>query len=288
MPITPQQREERKKWIGSSDLAPIMGCDPFRTAYDVWLEKTGRLLDSAPESESMDAGTRFEDSVLDWAQEKLGPMDRNVHLGRPDIHLQVNVDAILNVTGEPVEAKTSGLFGPLQEDWGEDDSDVVPDRVTIQTHGHMLCSSKDICHVSSFLGGRGFAMFHVPMNPDLAQLIGESCVNFWEEHVQKDIPPDDSCGSLEILKRVRRIPKKVVIVSPAIAKDLLDAKEILKVAKDAERQAQEALISAIGDAEAADFGDGEKMVTYFKQHRGQYMVQPADFRVLRFVKRKGL
>ncbi len=41
MPITNRQRKLRQDHIGSSDMAAILGVDPWRTAYDVWLEKTG-------------------------------------------------------------------------------------------------------------------------------------------------------------------------------------------------------------------------------------------------------
>lgn len=43
MPITQKQREFRRSHIGSSDIAAILGKDPYKTAYDVWLDKTGQL-----------------------------------------------------------------------------------------------------------------------------------------------------------------------------------------------------------------------------------------------------
>ena len=58
MPITDEQRERRKTRLGSTDIAAILGVDHFRTAYDVYLEKTDKL-------EEIEAGlVSFEDQFL--------------------------------------------------------------------------------------------------------------------------------------------------------------------------------------------------------------------------------
>jgi len=40
--LTTEQRAARMTGIGASECAAIMGFDPYRTAHQVWLEKTGR------------------------------------------------------------------------------------------------------------------------------------------------------------------------------------------------------------------------------------------------------
>jgi len=37
------QWESRTKSIGGSDCAAILGKSPYKSAYDVWLEKTGKI-----------------------------------------------------------------------------------------------------------------------------------------------------------------------------------------------------------------------------------------------------
>jgi len=41
MALTTEQREIRRRYLGSSDIAAIFGMSPWKSAYDVWLEKTG-------------------------------------------------------------------------------------------------------------------------------------------------------------------------------------------------------------------------------------------------------
>lgn len=41
--ITESERELRTRYIGSSDAAAVCGLNPYRSAYDCWLEKTHRV-----------------------------------------------------------------------------------------------------------------------------------------------------------------------------------------------------------------------------------------------------
>ena len=68
MPITEQQRIERRASIGSSDVAAILGVDTFRNAADVYWSKV-QVLDT-PGNPAMDAGTRFEPTIMDWLAER--------------------------------------------------------------------------------------------------------------------------------------------------------------------------------------------------------------------------
>ena len=43
MVISQQQLSDRNKGIGSSDAAAILGLSSYKTPYDIWLQKTGRV-----------------------------------------------------------------------------------------------------------------------------------------------------------------------------------------------------------------------------------------------------
>jgi len=293
MPITELQRKRRPNALGSSDLALLLGIAPpksakIQTLYDLWLEKRKRLQeeqDGTPD-EAADAGNRFEPAVLDFAQERLGPLIRNQRRVRPELYLAVNLDAVVRRNGEPVEGKTAGLFSPLIDPWGEPETDQVPDRVLAQTHGQMLTVKKEICHVPSFLAGRGFLMFCVPFNPDLGNEIAERAVAFMEKNVLADIPPE-GVASLPVLKRMRREPNKIVeVYDQLLLDDWLNAKSGAKSAKEVCEWAEAQLLTTLGDAEAAIFPNGEA-VTYYEQTRAAHHVKESTFRVPRH-KKKGL
>ena len=268
MPITEAQRALRRKHIGASDMAAIMGLDPYRSAYDVWLDKTGKLVDDDKANESMLAGTRFESGVLDFARERLGAIVRNQYRSCPRLHLGANIDALAVAFDpeEPIEGKTGGLFGPLTEHWGDAGTDEVPDRVIVQSHVHMLCldngQKTPKCHIAAFLGGRGFAMFQVPRNENLCEAIAEASVHFWQQHVLADVPPEKSMPHLDVIRKVRRQPNKIVPVDASLVKQHELAKAARLEAAKIEDGAKAALIAALGDAEAGDYGDPAKIVTF--------------------------
>ena len=262
MPITQKQKEFRRKHLGSSDMAAILGIDPWKNAYDVWLEKTGQI-DDIKETESMQAGTLFEPSVLHWAEGKLGKLKRNQYRSAIGFPVGSNIDALVEETDEPVEAKTSGLFGPLAEDWGDEGTDQIPDYVIIQSHVHMLCVNKDICYVPTFLGGRGFTMFEVENDDEIMDIIRDKSLDFWESYVETKTAPPDVIPSLEIAKRMKREPQKIVDIDAQIVQNWLNAKDSLKISEEIEKSAKAELLAKLGDAEAGQCDLG--LLTYFLQ-----------------------
>jgi len=305
MPISNEQRKQRVKAIGSSDVPILLGVSPFKkTAYDVWMEKTGRL--PVAESEEDDpaseltAGQFFEGGVLDWAQKSLGYLHRNVKLAAADFHLHCNVDALTFETAEPVEAKTSGFLGPVYGEWGDEGTDQVPEHVIAQAHAHLLTLPEaQICHIPVFIQGRGFLMFRVNRDKELCEIIAEACLDFWVNHVEKDIPPENSAPSLAVVRRIRREPNKVVAVDAGSLLAWRSIRDEAKCWEQNKKGADAQLIAMLGDAECGTCDVGH--VTFYEQSREgidtkrlraerpdiwkEYQTE-TKFRVLRFKERK--
>ena len=302
MPITEKQLKQRRDHIGGSDVAALLGVDPWRNAYDVFLEKKGRLQDAEPNPD-MEIGTLFEDGVLAYAEKNLGKIIRNQYRSNPDIHLGCNLDAILVCEQEPVEAKTAGMRSMLSPQWGADGTDEVPDHVIVQCHAQMLVLNGSACkqaHVSAFLGGRGFVLYRIPRNDRLINLIAETVKHFWEYNVMQDIPPALMTPHLDVIKRARREPNKIAVLPSEMVQDYLEKMEIRKAAEKAEDDAKAAILATMGDAELGDAGFG--VMTYYEQKRttidgkailadhpeiprGDY-IKESTYRVMRWKERK--
>lgn len=280
MTITPLELERRRKHLGSSDMATVLGLNQYKTPYELWLDKSGKL---EPEKQSLAAktGQRFESAVLEWAQSELGSLVRNQRRVLKGTPISANLDALLVADQVPVEAKTSGLFSPLSHEWGTAETDEVPDVVKIQVHVQMMCvGAAEVAHVPAFLGGRGFQMFHVPRNPRLCEIILERAAQFWRL-VTTDTPPEKQEASRTTLKVLRRVPKKVVAVSQELVDRWLKTNETKKRYTAAHAEAELALLRAFGDAEAAVTDDG-RAVTFFPQKRKAHEVQASEYRVFRY------
>ncbi len=266
MPITPAQLEKRKERLGSSDMAAILGLDRHRNAHDVYLEKTGRL-EPQETNQAMEAGTMFEDGVLQYAERELGKLTRNQFRSAKDrgIPLGANIDAVLIEGNIPVEAKTAGLFGPLRDTWGEPGTDEVPDRVIIQATVHMICSMTDLCHVVAFLGGRGFVKYVVNRDATIVDVVSETAVRFWSTNIVGDTPPDNTLPSAQSIKRIRREPETVVNIDQELIDNWLKAKEAVKAAEAIKDESEVKMLTALGDNEGGLGLSG--MLTYYAQSR---------------------
>ncbi len=278
MPITDKQRIQRRKSLGSSDLAAVVGVDPYKTAHDVYLSKVYGSTDI--KSEAMDHGTFLEDGIIAYAEQSVGTMTRNQKRRVSGSPIVCNIDAIVNNTGNPVEVKTAGLlsqFAPTDQ-WGEAGSSEVPHHVNIQCHGHMLALTEDVgsmaehpdhCHVPAFIGGRGIVLFVVPFDREIAQLIIDKAEAFWMDHVMCEVPPTDTSASMSALKRIVRVPNKIVAGNQDVDDwwtERLQVKSEEKEFKEAAESLQAKVIAFMGDAEAIEMPDGT-WVTYFEAMR---------------------
>lgn len=248
MPITEKQREQRRKRVMSSDVAALLGLEPWgRNAYDLWLEKTGRV-HGREMNEAMEAGLRFESGLLDWAERRFGKLRRNQYRAHPHLRLGAHCDAILVSTGEPLEAKTAGLFGPLRQEWGQPGTDEVPEYVVCQVTAQMMCCDQGTAWVVAFLGGRGFSSYVVPRNEELVAIIAERVTWLWQ-HVQEDRPPEGQPGSSSTIRHLLRVPRKTISIPETVAQRFLAARERYQQAKEEFELAQHELLAAFGDAE---------------------------------------
>ena len=276
MPITEHQRQNRGKHIGASEAAAILGLNPWKTAYDCWLEKTGKVELPVSIGEAGDIGNMVENGLLDHAASELGvKIIKNQARVHKDGILSATHDALVVDKQEGLEAKTSGIMNPFaaKDDWGEPETDEIPPHILIQVQQQMLVSNLEVVHVPALIGGRGRLMYHVERSEELCAIILERVTLFWTENVLKDIPPE-GVPSLEIVRFRKRepglvlpIPAELVVVWQTIAKQ---KKEVSK----AEDEAKAACVAAMGEAETGESSAGNVVVQ--KIHRKGYTIKESD------------
>jgi putative phage-type endonuclease len=282
--LTAAEIEARRDWIGASEAAAVLGIHPQRSAYEVWAEKVGDLK-PFDGNKYTDAGTRFERAVLDWAEEELGDLHRNVPARLAGLPLGSTLDALTIGGGVPVEAKTAGLLGPLPDGWGDEGTDQVPDCYLVQCQMQMLCTDAEAAFLAAFLHGRGFQMFKINRSEKICGYLKTYLPDWWDRHVVARVAPPLANTSIDILKRLRREPNKTVEIATATAERYERACKEVTAAETEKKAAQAELLIELGDAEAADFGDPSRVLTFYEQTRKAHYVKESTFRVLRFSKR---
>jgi predicted phage-related endonuclease len=287
----------RRDVLGSSDAPAIVGVDPFRTAGDLWAEKTGRL----PERESDDVdrlgpralGHALEPLLLNAAEKRLGvPIARQVWYRHPTAPLGVSVDGLALVPVPTlVEGKTCGILNrpaQLLHAYGDEGTDEIPESVLIQvTHALVVLNAQpDLppirqALVVALLGdGRGLRFYPIPFDVELGAELFQTECDFWTRYVEGDQSPPDP-PSLETLARVRRRVEFVPTpLDDVLVGEWLHAKQIAAQATKFEEMTRRMVLANLGDGDAGVSTYGT--LTYREHDRKGYTVQPGRVRTLRF------
>jgi predicted phage-related endonuclease len=280
--ITPETRAKRQKFICSSDAAALLDLDPFRSKAQVWLEKTGRLEDDKG-NEATARGNYLEGGILDWAQDLLRiPLVRHEMIVARDGIRAANLDARVALT-TPLPAHIASPFvveaksTTNTDDYGAEETDQVPKHVLVQTHhqADVVGPEYELIFVPVLMPvvvRAGHAVFEfksywVRRNAELARIIADACCTFMDKYVKTDTPPNDFKPPLEVLKRMRRVPKRTIELPDTAIATFEQCFMLRKEKSVAEKRAEEAdaaLIALLGDAEAGVLPDGRSF-TYLEQ-----------------------
>lgn len=183
--------EQRKRGVGGSDVAAIMGLSPWKSPLEVWLEKTGRA-DSPDLSdrESVAMGTELEGDVLE--------MYRRRH---PDSRVQ-RVNAILVANERPwAQASLDGIVRDPELGWGvleiktgskeSEWKDGVPIHYLTQVTHYLSVTGYPFADVAALIGDFGlhYHQYRVMRDEDDLQSVVESVDEFWSDCVEKDSMP---------------------------------------------------------------------------------------------------
>lgn len=285
MMITEEQRKQRVRFIGSSDIAALFtdesgkSLDPFKTAADVWALKAFEHEDLHKETPSISIGHRHEDACIEFVKQTIGVSI----LTDPDAMrficpehqiFAANLDGYTTsdfefdgerVIGENVivEAKTTGMAN----EWGEPGTDEVPFRVLLQVHHQMLCTGWNKAIIVVLMGRWGLReeLYYVRRNEKIIKAIIERGEQFWNNHVlTKTPPPDAEPGDIRIFKKIVRHPKTVADVPTELIHDWEFVRSERLESEKKEKALFAEILKHLGDAEGAQLNDG-RLFTYFKQ-----------------------
>lgn len=156
MSLTPEQKEVRKRSIGSTDSAAVIGLyhpalahlSKMKNATDVWLRLVHNI--DLPKNSAMGRGIRVEPLLRDLYRQTIGPVaDPTGTLRHPEHAWMVGSPDGLS-DGELVEFKTVGKWAAAK--WGEPGSDKVPDSYNLQVQHLMEIAQRPVAVVLAAFG----------------------------------------------------------------------------------------------------------------------------------------
>jgi predicted phage-related endonuclease len=208
----------RRRGITGTDVAAILGLNPWRNALDVYLDKIGEG-EPTPVNEAMWWGTYLEDGMArryaelhDLAKGDLlrgaaiarafpkrrvlvfGSGPRAQVLVRHPVHpfLLATLDGLMPKLARGLELKTASDHAV--DDWGEQGTDQIPLHYLTQCAHYMGVAEVPVWDVGALIGagariGGNLALYQVFRNHALETEITDTAVRFWREHVLKRRPP---------------------------------------------------------------------------------------------------
>ena len=217
---------DRKKGIGGSDIAAIMGFSFFRTALEVFLEKTaigddeGNYNDSQP----MQRGRRLEKYILEeYAERNEEELEINVPVIRSKEYpfLIGHIDAKVKDKNIIVEAKSVAGFPSI---W----NDEIPIGYRTQVAHYASIMDADRVDVAVLFDRWTFACYTYWRNEKLEAKVKKAAIDFWNNHIIPNIPPP-----IETVEDAQKMFSKVSNLEKEIDKETeLSVKELQKLAEE--------------------------------------------------------
>lgn len=273
----------RKKGIGGSDVAAILGFSPYKSPYQLWLDKTGRSERSESQSESAHFGHLLEDLVAKEYSRRAGVKVQRVtqQLSLPDHPWAIgNIDrAIINpeiagnvrfkdgklTTDRLLECKTASEY--LAKLFGEEGSDQVPDYYLTQCLWYLLLSGCEFIDLAVLIDGNKFRMYRIERDEDLIDSIFRQVKAFWFNHVVADVPPDPTCFDDVLHRWSNHVVGKQVEADfnhIKLAQELITVQSRQKADKAREDEIKLQIVTTMQDAEMM-ISQGKAICTYKEQ-----------------------
>ena len=257
----------RKKGVGGSEVAALVGCHPYLTPLKLWLQKTGRAPETA-ETARMRLGKKAEAMILSEYEAEVGARAalNSKHYGDPDFFLMGTPDAFrVEPDTEGVELKWHGTH--QKKGFGEPGSDEVPDHHFCQATVYAGLTQRPRWHFAVLFGNEGITPYTIRFDLDLYLALREAAAKFWRDHILTDRAPEID-GSEDARAWVEsRFPRNSAPLREANGKEeewllrLLDVRAQIKALEGEEAALRTYLEAAIGDADGVEI-NGLARVTW--------------------------
>jgi putative phage-type endonuclease len=173
MTLTKEQREERRQFIGASDVPIILGLSPYKgkDPKHLYAEKYQglELPEDEDESEEQEWGHLLEAAILKRYAEKLqvqypgaalnAPCPRRIHPTLPWAACTPDGEVYHDAESWGVDGKNVGAYNG--EGWGPDGSSIVPVHIEAQMRWSMFVTGRSRWDVARLLGGNRFRMYTI-------------------------------------------------------------------------------------------------------------------------------
>lgn len=244
----------RKQGIGGSDAGAVCGLNPYRTAIQVYYDKTSDALEVV-DNEAMRQGREFEEYVARRFCEASGKKVRKANAMFYDENypfMLADVDRMVVGENAGLECKTASPY--TEGNWQEDK---IPLSYQLQCHHYMSVCNADAWYLAVLIYGRDFKYYRIERDEEIIRDLIRMEKEFWNEHVLKRVIPDPDGSKVADAALAERFKKTESVSIPLTGFDekLKRRQELLSLLDKMEtekRQIDQELKIYLGEAEVAE------------------------------------
>jgi putative phage-type endonuclease len=262
--------QQRQLGIGGSDAPVIHGVSPWKTPYELWLEKTTPVVDD-PSNPDQLRGKHLEPIADTVYREKTGRS--TIEVFTPFAHgeypyMRGNVDRLTcgeNDHGDGVleiKCPRSQTFSKIRREG-------LPDYILVQLQHYLAVTGLSWGSVAIFCAD-AWDMIHFDVEADasLRDILIEKEAEFWHHVETRTPPPVDTKPAVDLppvggeLVRIETDEWRKAVEDLRLAKEIADEAAALEAA--AKEQIQKLM-----DAAEADVAEGPGLRVYWKTSAGR-------------------
>ena len=297
MSLSATQLQARANGLGGSDMGAVMGLDPWKTQYQLYLEKINAELAPVQKSPDTLRGQLLEEPIAQLyvaakreGGEEIKLRRRNQtfkHRAYPFLIGHIDRD----VVGQRIGVEIKQISWRMAKEWGPEGSDQVPEHYLVQVNHYLLVCDYDQWELAAFIGGGDLRIYRFERDPEWDRLIIEAGDHFWHNHVVPRRPPAidfDSATTAPLLKRLYpgtdgtqiELPPELMSWHQVRQQALEQIKKYQAVADGATNH----LLNAMGDSSIGILPDGSGYTRKMVKKRG-FIVPSSEYIDFRYRKK---
>lgn len=179
--------QDRTKFIGGSDAAAVLGLSRWRTALQVWAEKTGQVeAEDISHKMPVRLGKKLEQTVAELFTEETG---LKVEEGFIDYHadydfIEAEIDRM--VVGENAHLECKTVTPWMADEWADN---AIPVEYEIQVRHQLAVTHHDHAYIAVVIGNQDFQWRKIERNKKVEAELIKKEVAFWNDFVlTKEMP----------------------------------------------------------------------------------------------------
>ncbi len=244
----------RKQGIGGSDAGAVCGLNPYRTAIQVYYDKTSDSIEDV-DNEAMRQGRELEEYVARRFCEASGKKVRRANVmyyDEKNSFMLADIDRMVVGENAGLECKTASPYS--EEKWRDDK---IPLSYQLQCYHYMSVCNADAWYIAVLIYGRDFKYYRIERDDEVIENLIRIEKEFWNEYVLKQVIPDPDGSKTADVAIAERFKESKSITIPLTGFDerLERRQELLSLLEKIEtekRQIDQELKLYLGDAEIAE------------------------------------